>query len=279
MTVDLPPVEAVYEISEEEQKKKLIDHFDLLYVVVSGPKLVEKASFEIVGDLKRGLSGISEPYLNAVIGSPKNKDYTKEIQTQLSFFKKHQMPFVWYVTENENPEFEKALLEHGFKGPALLQGVLGPLEKEMPEPSPKEGVIMELVKDEETMREFNQLVADTFGYKNENIEKFCSAMWQATQVPFEKAFHWVAKKDGKIVSALTTIIDGDVVSFWNGATHPDHRRCGYSTELRKFALKDAVTTGCTYGASYLMPDGMALGICQKLGYEPKWRFHVYMSPE
>ena len=49
----------------------------------------------------------------------------------------------------------------------------------------------------------------------------------------------------------------------------------YYEELRK--IKDAVSLGCHKGASYLMSAGLAYGICEKLGFETKWRFNVFLS--
>ena len=93
----------------------------------------------------------------------------------------------------------------------------------------------------------------------------------------DKLFTWAAKKDGKVVSCLTTLIDGGLVSFWNGATQEQYRRQGLSTNLRKTALNHAVTKGCHTGSSYLMAEAMALGICKSLGYQSKWQFEVYLQ--
>lgn len=68
------------------------------------------------------------------------------------------------------------------------------------------------------------------------------------------------------------------MSFWNGASLPEIRRQGLSTALRYFALRDAISKGCCFGASYLMSDGLAFGICSKLGYQTKWRFNAFLAP-
>ena len=279
MLADLPPpTEIVHTLSEEEQKKKVSDHFDLLYIILSESKLAPNAKFEVIDGLKRGVSGITYPFHNGIIGCPKEKKYDQVIKKQLKFFESEKLPFVWYVDDDTDESFKEALLSHGFEDPGIFRGVMGALGESIPESKIPENATIELVKDANGMEEFNELVANTFGFFGENKEKFAKAMWNASIAPSEKAFHWVLKLDGKVVSALTTIIDGDVVSFWNGATLPDHRKKGYSTAIRRFALKDAYTTGCRYGVSYLMSDAMAYGICKKLGFKPSWNFRAYIAP-
>ena len=92
-------------------------------------------------------------------------------------------------------------------------------------------------------------------------------------------YHWVARKNGQMVSAVSTLIEGDTASFWNGASLPTVRKQGLSTALRQLALQHAVSKGCRMGTSYLMAEGLALGICTKLGYETKWRFNAFLAPK
>ena|SRR3990167_2648965 len=124
------------------------------------------------------------------------------------------------------------------------------------------------------MSEWTDLVCTVFGIEKIKSE-YEKVMWDAALQ--SKMFHWVVRKEGKVVSAVSTLIEGDAVSFWNGASLPEIRRQGLSTALRRFALQHAVARGCRVGTSYLMSEGLAYGICRQLGYETKWRFNVFLS--
>ena len=119
------------------------------------------------------------------------------------------------------------------------------------------------------MNACNELICQCFHIEGASQEYYKKAMWGKKEL-----FHWAAKVDGKVVSCVTTLIDGSAASFWNGATCESFRHQGLSTALRKMALNHAISKGCHTGISYLMAEGLALGICNKLGFQTKWRFRV-----
>jgi predicted GNAT family acetyltransferase len=111
-------------------------------------------------------------------------------------------------------------------------------------------------------------------------ETYKEILWKLMQEEENRQwYHWVARKQGQVVSAVSTMIQDGVVSFWNGASSPELRKQGLSTALRRFSLQHAKTKGACYGSSYLMSEGLAFGICSKLGYTTKWRFHAFISPK
>ncbi len=262
-------------ISEQEQLVALRRHFLLFYQMLAESHAVSQAAFKEDKDTQRGFSGIYDRYHNMVMGYPAHENqWDSYIEEQRNFFKRAGVPFVWYVNEDSNQEFKAKLLNHGFKEGGVFQGVVGVLDRPIPSPEIPAGCTLELVQDVEAMGEWVDLVCTTFGMEKIKDE-YTKVMWKsATQ---SKMFHWVARKEGKVVSALSTMILGNTVSFWNGASLPEMRKQGLSTALRRLALQHAVARGCKIGTSYLMSDGLAYGICRKLGYETKWRFNVFLS--
>jgi ribosomal protein S18 acetylase RimI-like enzyme len=123
------------------------------------------------------------------------------------------------------------------------------------------------------MKEFASLICPVFGITGDAADQYEQALWKESKV-----YNWVLKKDGKVISALSTFVDGSVVSVWNVATDPAFRRQGYSNELWKEALNRAILKGCRTSMTYLTSEGMAFGICKGLGYETKWQFHAYLCP-
>jgi hypothetical protein len=251
------------------------NHFNLFYLILAENKLIPEAVFEERDGIQRCLSGIPIPFHNAVIGCPENWD--ESIAEQIRFFNAAKMPFVWYLDEESNAEFKKKLLERGFQDGGVFRGVIGNLDKPLPHPEVPRDCVLELV-DESSMDEFTDLVCRTFGFQGVCQDLYRKVLWEATKNRRHPMFHWLARKEGRAVSALSTLIEGELVSFWNGATLPEIRRQGFSTALRYLALREAISKGCRMGSSYLMSEGLAFGICSKLGYQTKWRFNVFLSP-
>lgn len=170
----------------------------------------------MVDGVDRCLSGIPMVYHNAVLGVP-NKDWDSSIREQFVYFKEAKAPFVWYVDEEADPAFKEKLLEHGFQDGGIFRGVVGLLDKSIEAPEVPEGCTLELVEDLATMDEFNELVCATFGIQGESKTLYKKVMWDATESKEHPMFHWLARKDEKAVSAVSTILEGEMVSFWNGA--------------------------------------------------------------
>jgi hypothetical protein len=260
------------------ERRILQQHFALFYRILAGSRLVPNASFERIGDIQRCLSGIPSPYYNGILGLPQS-DWNACIDEQFNYFNKAKLPFTWYLDEGASLEFKTHLINRGFQDIGVFRGVIGALNKPIPSPEVPQGYTLELVKDAAALDEFNDLLCTSFGFHGVTKEFVKIVLESATKNPQYPMFHWLARKQGKVVAILSTLIEGEIVSFWNGASLPEVRRQGLSTALRHLALRDAMTQGCRLGISYLMTEGMALGICNKLGYQTKWKFNVFVAPE
>lgn len=279
MSIETASAEVSPQMTAVEQCLVLQNHFELFYSLLADSKPVQEACFESKNGIKRCLSGIPVPYHNAILGTPAKENGDSSIEEQLHFFNKAQMPFVWYINESSDPLFKRNLLKRGFKDAGIFRGVIGLLNKPLHALEAQEGVTLEMVEDDESMDEFNDLVCNTFGICGASKYMFKKVLWKASKNENHPMFHWLARKEGVAVSALSTLIEGNVVSFWNGATLPEFRRQGLSTALRCLALQAALARGCHLGASYLMAEGLAYGICSTLGFQTQWKFNAYLSPE
>lgn len=266
-------------IPEKDLQHALRYHFNYGYRLYSDAKSVPNAGIEMVNDVHRCLSGIPYPFLNAVLDCADWKgNWDDCITQQMKYFKKAKMPFVWFVDENTNQPLEQALLRRGFIFSGVFQGVVGVLDKPLSQfPRPK-GYTFERAEGAKAIGEFNELICEIFGVKSPSKEMFHNILQVDSQKKVPEMYHWIARKEGRVVSAVTTLIKDQIVSFWNVATVPELRRQGLSTTLHCLALDDAVQKGCRIGTSYLMSEALAFGICQKLGYETKWRFNTFLAP-
>jgi hypothetical protein len=279
MTMDAAtPVEYVYKMSDVEQLQMLNKQFKHFYRVLVDYQYVPHASYEKIGSLERYFSGLPTINFNAVIGWLKNpQEYDACITEELQFF--GSTPFFWYVDEDATFEFKEALKKHGFIDAGIFRGVMGPLDAPIASTSIADDCVLEMVEDEKTMEEFNDLVCRVFDLGSPTKEAYKEMLWNLTQEKDRQWYHWVARKQGRVVSAVSTMIQDGIVSFWNGASEPELRKHGLSTALRRYSLQHAMANGAGFGSSYLMSEGLAFGICSKLGYTTKWRFHAFVSPK
>lgn len=275
MFIEPIPSEYVYQISDENKCQMLKSHFNRYFVLFCESSHEPSSDSRIIDGLNRYTSGAPYPFLNGIEGISGSEEVIKE---QLAYFSNLNLPFLWYVDESADSNFKTKLSKLGFQDIGIFRGVIGPLDQQVPEPLLPKDCTIELVKTESAMNEFGDLVCETFEIHGVSKDIYKKTLWELANRESPKVYHWLAKKNGIAVSALTTFVDGPMVSFWNGATDPKIRREGFSTAIRKIALRDAASRGCKFGASYLMSDGQALGICTRFGFETKWRFHSFLSP-
>lgn len=280
MIVEKAPTEYVQTVADEAYLQVLQNQFERMHQLFAEFKFIPEATFESLNGIKRYLSGIPMHNFNVLMGVPdKEMDADAFISQQMNYFAGYDVPFYWYVDESASPDFKEKLKKHGFIDEGINRGVFGHLDKPIANTSIPEDCVLELVTNEMAMDEFNDLVCTVFGVTGINIDAYRDFSWKMAQNKKEPIFyHWVARKNGKVVSAVSTMVLDGVASFWNGASSPDVRKQGLSTALRRFALQHAISLGAKYGSSYLMSEGLAFGICSKLGYETKWRFHAFLSP-
>ena len=278
MTIDLPPqIECVHQISDEQQLQLLKNHFSHVYRLFVEYKHVPEARYEKADELERYFSGLPMVNFNAVMGWLRDaEEYDARIEEELAFF--GNTPFFWYVEEEASSEFKEALQKYGFIDAGIFRGVLGALDAPIAFTAVPEDCTLEMVQDESTMGEFGELVAQVFGIKDATKGAYQKMLWDLAQEKEAQWYHWVARKEGQVVSAVSTMIQDGVVSFWNGASDPKLRKLGLNTALRRLSLQHAIAQGARFGSSYLMAEGLAFGICSKLGYKTKWRFHAFVSP-
>src|SRR5205823_2105223 len=131
--------------------------------------------------ITRCLSGVPTPILNAVIGHPKSSNWESCIEEQLKCFKQAKLPFIWYVDEMIAPEHKKKMFDYGFQDIGIFKGVIGPLAQAIPHPQIPDDCIFQLVEDETSLEEFNQLVCSIFEINGVSIDLFKKGLWNATR--------------------------------------------------------------------------------------------------
>lgn len=254
MYIDVPQIEIV------EETQVLRDHFKYAY------SLFGEDGFEQTDEYTwKAFTGIDYPFLNVVYGEG------ADIDEQSKYFRNKNVSYAWYI-EPDAKEFKQKLSDKDFQFIGTFQALIGDLEYH-DETSSLDGYSVKLVDDESSMHEFSQLVCKIF--EMQDVAGYHEALWRLAN---DKMYHWIFYKDDMPVSTLSTCIDGDFVSFWNGSTLAEYRNQGITTKLSQIAINHAIDEGCQKGLTYLMADGMAFGISEKLGGKIKWKFDVYLAP-
>lgn len=266
----------VYQI-DQEQKELLKKNFFSIYQCTVDFHYVANAQVQKADGLDRYFSGFPVPNFNAVVGCIEDpEELDARIEEERKFF--GTTPFFWYVDVEASGDFKEALKRHGFIDAGILQGVIGKIDPTLCYATIPEDCVLEKVQDEKEMREFSELVCEVFGVEDSLKEPFQQMQWHFMHTENPKWVHWVVRKQGRVVSAVSTMTQNGLVSFSNGATLPEFRKAGLNTALRYAALHEAMEQGAKFGSSFLAPDGLAFGICTKLGYQTKWRFHAFVAP-
>jgi hypothetical protein len=262
---------------EHQQAVQLLqEHFKYQYSRILSSKLAPSAKMEEKDGVLTVITGVPYAFLNTVSGYPKDNHETF-IADKKTEFKNLGLPFAWFIDENHGADFKQKLLRLGFQDAGVFQGVIGKLDKKLEPAVLNSEYQIEQLTSPEGINDFNEFVCCHFGLQSPAKEMYGKILYNEASGTNATMAHWCIRRDKEIVSGVSTLIQGDMVSFWNGATAVPLRRSGLSTALRKAALAAAIDKGCSVGASYLMSEGLALGICRKLGYEPRWRFNVYAA--
>lgn len=248
----------------------LKNQFSSVFKAFADCKMSPDAGFVEEKDLSRIVTGIPYPYFNSVMGETK-------VQDQLDYFDSIKLPFMWGLDENKNPQLFQELVDKGFQYCGIMQGVMGALEKPFAVPQLPNEFSITKVQSEKDYRDFCNLVGEVFALSGFSLECFHKALKQFGDNG--KMVHFMVRKEGKAVAAISIYLEGELATFWNGATLPEYRRMGLSSAIRAMALNEAIARGCKKGGSYLMAAGMALGICKKFGFDIKWRFDYFISPQ
>lgn len=264
--------------SEIEQRCALETHFSLLYELMVDCKYIPNAICETVNGVKRCLSGSPDPFDNAILTCSQSEiTWDKHIVEQIDYFKGAGVPFAWHVDNESHQDLENALVRHGFEKHDSIYGFAGNIDKPIDLITFPIGYTIERVSSDETYRALTKLVCATFEYAKELEENYYQLFKMKSEGDQPVWSHWVAKKDDIVVSAISTMIKDNVVSFWNGATLPEHRNRGLSKALTHTALRNAAERGCLIGITYLSAEQQALGIVKGLGGRHIYSFNTYYA--
>jgi len=247
-----------------------------MFKLYADTALVKSAHWSEENNVLRLYSGVPLLKMNGIIfGSYDQMDLPMLIQKEVNFFKHKPIPgFIWYVEESEK-EFQDALMKQDFGMLGRMYVAIKPTDSVKHKKLPK-NMYIQHVEDEESLDVWLNLVSDIFEYSPEAkraCRKINMCFGFGDMSPIRRYILYV---DGKPAVVLSFIMGNDVAFLSNVGTLKEFRRMGLGEILIVYALSEAEKIGCPYVASQIMDGGMALGICQRLGFQPIWSFYAYI---
>lgn len=259
-------------------KMELKEHFFHFYELCSKSKITKYANYYEDENELRSLTGINFPFYNIVYLKNEKGDLSTLIKSRMHTFHQRKLPFMWLVDENEQNHLREQLIQHKFVDVGILKGIMGPLEQQVDIGSLPNSYNIEKVSNYDQISELSLCMGKVFSMETGVVDNVTDVCWSLSKGWNSPMHSWMIRYEGQVVSTVSIFVQGDVASFWNGSTFNEHRNKGLCTHLAKIAANEAYNLGCTKICSYLMADGMARGICEKLGMETLWRFNAFLAP-
>jgi hypothetical protein len=256
------------QIRENRQEILLQNHLKKFYHELNHCSPLSEAGFKEFGRTWHSCTGCKLPYYNIRLGAP-IKEWQSVIEEEIGYFQEAAVPFVWYVNEKETAQFQEMLSSQGFIDKGVFKGVIGSMDENSIPPSLPEAYSVELVQNETEMLFFHNFLCDRFEITGETREPLKRLHGQMQGRGMN---HWMLKKEGSVVSILSTFIDGKVVSVWNHASAP-----GISEQiLSQYALQQAKEKGCSIRLEYVSQERAIPATSEGFGGETKWSFHAWL---
>ncbi|MBP9742158.1 MAG: GNAT family N-acetyltransferase [Burkholderiales bacterium] len=176
---------------------------------------------------------------------------------------------VWVTPETQSAEIEEVLQQH-FETPGPFYGMLLDLDAANTVPCP-DRVTVEIIKTREQAYEFANIFCEVFCLPN--ITQHILD-WTIIQAEMEDpvCINYCAKLDGVIAGISSLVIDRKFNHFKTGGLYnvfvfPECRGHGVATAIACAQINLAKQLGLEHLSVLLMPDAMARGYSQLLGFK------------
>ncbi len=219
-------------------------------------------------------SGTPEALLNSVIRfCPTEKNLEQEIQKIEQFYKIKNLPFCWWIPQNELfNHINRKLFGRGFrqtmecKGMALDFSSL-PLECALPD-----NIHIVQATTPEQLSDWIGALRIAFDMDED------AALWYKNmfaQLKSELMPCYVAYCGDQPVSSLTLFLDKKSASFYNVGTIPDFRHQGLTTAMTFYCLEIARQKGYTWATLQANPNSVRL--YTRMGFKTYIDYRLYFK--
>ncbi|MDB6081432.1 MAG: putative acetyltransferase [Chlamydiia bacterium] len=217
-------------------------------------------------------TGMEAALLNGVIEcSIPDTQVDTIVKRVTGYFKEKKLPHSWWVDVEKEPKHLRAALEK--RGLHLLgefPAVVIETQQVKPFQISKE-ICIKQVSSEEDFLQWGEVITSAFHFP-ESVSTPYTAVFQKAGLngPF---FHFIAKKDGIVVSTGTLLFTNAGAYIYNIATIEKERNRGYASTLLYSLIEFAKLKSCAYIGLISSPIGIPL--YERLGFEKVTLYHIY----
>jgi ribosomal protein S18 acetylase RimI-like enzyme len=235
-----------------------------LYKVEETPEIIRMSH----GAKEASYQGVGYANLNE-----ENIDET--IESVISYFREHHLPFMWYIGPDSTPEnLGEALQSHGLSyggnAPAMAINLCDLEERALPQ-----GFTVEPVDDLDKLRTFFDLWCESYpfpqGLGDIYYHIFTS---EGFKLDHPNRFY-VGYLDGEPVASSRVFLGEKVASLWWVSCHPSARGKGIGSAMTYFPLNEAMSDGYNVGSLYATK--MGAHVYPKLGFKEYHKLEVYVQ--
>lgn len=220
-------------------------------------------------------SGINDEQFNGIFPKHSSPISDDEIKAQIDFFEKKSLSFSWWAFD----DFNSLLKNSPFKLEKMM-GVACHMDEVRFPSSISSQVSVKRVSSVLEIRDWVNIQLSVFDYQK-NAESFLTHLLSSTLKKSEDIAFFLGYLNGKPVGSawvmLSTHSNGcKVAGLWGGSVLPEARKKGVATTLAIERIKYAKEQNAHYVATLLMPDEMARGYFEKLGFQDACAFFPYV---
>lgn len=230
-------------------------------------------------EMLRFTSGVAFPLLNSVLRSNiPGWDIRKKVVGTLEFFKKKDLPMLWWITPSTRPSRLYAELEK--EGLVLAETVsgmgmdLGKFSGNAESPS---SVAILPVMDTNDLDKWLSVFEASYEMPGFITAFFREAMNHAGLGPAFPFRHFTCLVNETPVACATVFIHGKTAGLYNVGTVPGARGKGAGTAVSTHAISEAMHSGCR--TMVLHATEMGEPVYKSLGFEKYCELKAYMMQQ
>lgn len=199
----------------------------------------------LVGDYAIAyIDGIDAANFNVLLQRKPTPEPEIIINSAKEFFAKNNVPSWTYIVPSDldTPSLQSALANHNFVFENTSTALCYSFDKN-PNQHPQTLTIQPVEPDHS---DWLQILDLAFEGEGETTNQFSQALQQALQRAKAKGVdmqHFIGVINNQPVAAITLTFLNDCVRIDNVATHPNHQRLGYASQMMQFGIKFAQGKG------------------------------------
>lgn len=202
----------------------------------------------------------------------------EELSDVIARFKAWDVPFNVLLCPSTFPkDIDRHLVDYGlvfsrkWSGMALNLNGFCPEVKKIPD--------IEIVKaeDVETLKTWAKTAGECFGAFGKMLIDMQSLFVKLDSKDNKNIFNYLALKNGVPIATCCLFKEGDTGGLYWVGTLPEARGEGIATAIVVYALKEAISMGCS--VSILQASDMGKGVYEKIGFKEYCNIDIYRNAE